>query len=145
MAEAITGAMVLTAVTKIAVQLVQWIPAMRGARKQQRGKIGDYCEQIARALSVAYAEYLEGRIPHGACGELSGYFHGLGGVLRKSGVLDADDLKHLEKQFQTAYTVEQLGLKPARGKQQPKGKAYTELATASGLFLAAANKIRALN
>ena len=121
-------------------KLLSIVPNFLAAKRQQRDRLADYCENISKCLSRAYVELDQGQVPHGCCAEMDQYIRDLSDVLGK--ILSPEDYDNLHGVLSVAYEVERL-YGELHDCDRP-GSKYAELDIASGKFAAIANKIRAI-
>ena len=130
---------ILKSLVSLGDKLLSIAPNFLAAKRQQRDRLADYCENISKCLSRAYVDLDRGQIPHGCCSEMDHYMRDLRDVLGK--ILSPEEYDELHGVLSVAYEVEHLD-RELKDFDRP-GSKYAELAIASGKFAAIANKIRA--
>ena len=130
---------ILKSLISLGDKLLSIASRLLSAKRQQRDRLADYCENISKCLSRAYVDLDRGKIPHGCCSEMDHYMRDLKDVLGK--ILSPEEYDELHGVLSVAYEVEHLD-RELKDCDRP-GSKYAELAIASGKFAAMANKIRA--
>jgi hypothetical protein len=130
---------ILKSLISLGDKLLSIGPSFLAAKRQQRDRLADYCENISKCLSKAHVDLDRGHIPHGCCSEMDHYMRDLRHVLGK--ILSPEEYDELHDVLSVAYEVEHLD-RELEDFDRP-GSKYAELAIASGKFAAIANKIRA--
>jgi len=130
---------ILKSLVSLGDKLLSIVPNFLKAKRDQRDRLADYCDNISKCLSRAYVDLDRGRIPHGCCSEMDHYMRDLKDVL--GNILSPKEFDELNDVLSVAYEVEHLDGE-LRDCDRP-GSKYAELAIASGKFAAIANKIRA--